>query len=69
MLASSKGHTDTAKTLLSGGANVNLKNKKGMTALFIASMRGYTSIVKALLDKGADLKIRTNGGVSAVVSR
>jgi len=50
--ASRDGHTQTVELLLEKGANVNVKNKYGYTALMYASMYGHTETAELLLEKG-----------------
>lgn len=54
MLAVECGDLTSVKALIKKGANVNEKNKKGMTALIPASVKGHTEIVQALLEAGAN---------------
>ena len=42
------GKTELVKLLLTAGADVNIKNNDGDTALIWASYNGYTEIVKLL---------------------
>ena len=56
MLATLKGHTDIVKYLLEEGAQVNLTNEWGNTALsyaIIADKKDNVEVVKLLLEKGA----------------
>jgi ankyrin repeat protein len=46
------------KLLLDHGADVDLRNNDGWTALMNACGRGYNDIVKLLLAKGADPNIQ-----------
>ena len=48
MIASHEGHTDIVKLLFEKGANTNLQNKAGQTALMIASEKGHTEVVELL---------------------
>ena len=62
MLASAKGQLGIVKTLLNAGANFDVKDNTGWTALRWASSAGHLEIVKILLDAGADPKITDNKG-------
>ncbi|KAK4221984.1 ankyrin repeat-containing domain protein [Podospora fimiseda] len=48
-----EGHVDIVSTLLAAGADINLQQKDGVTALFIAAQQGHAAIVKLLLDNKA----------------
>ena len=52
---------EAAKILLDNGANVNYKNKNGLTTLMFAAMKGQSKVVKVLLECGANLYISING--------
>jgi hypothetical protein len=54
-------HREVVKTLLDGGADPNIKNKDGSTALMIASQDGHLEVVKTLLDGGADPNQKRKG--------
>jgi len=47
-------------------ANVNAKNKHGVTALMLASANGNSEIVKALLEEGADVDKTSGLGFTAL---
>jgi ankyrin repeat protein len=51
--------------LLDAGANPNVKNKLGGTALMWAASFGKDKAVGLLIDKGADLRLKDNDGVTA----
>jgi ankyrin repeat protein len=53
VLAAQYGVTRTLKALLSGGANKELADKNGVTALSWAACFGHLSCLQALLDAGA----------------
>jgi len=57
------------KVLLARGADVNLKNALGMTALMTETMSSTPSVqvVRLLLSAGADAKARNNQGETALV--
>ena len=62
------GDTETVKKLLAAGANVNAKNKDGVTALSFASDRGHLDIVKILLGNNADVNARSNIGSTPLMN-
>jgi ankyrin repeat protein len=49
------GNTDVARMLIDRGANLNLENIFGYTALWCASANRFLDIVKMLVDAGADI--------------
>ncbi len=51
--AAKKGDTETVKTLLAAGADVNAQNWVGQTALMQAAWHGHTAIVEILKEAGA----------------
>ena len=53
MIAAQNGHTEIVKYLLKKGANVNLRDNDGETALGAAKGKGYTDIVQLLEKAGA----------------
>ncbi len=50
--AAKEGDTETVKTLLAAGADVNAQNWVGQTALMQAAWHGHTAIVLALVAAG-----------------
>ncbi|MBD3338390.1 MAG: hypothetical protein GF353_04745 [Candidatus Lokiarchaeota archaeon] len=56
--------TNLIKELLNSGTDVNLKNRKGISALHIASEFGTYEIVKLLIKYGADVNANTNYDVT-----
>eukprot|EP00731_Ephydatia_muelleri_P004741 Em0002g917a len=57
----SKNHLDTLERLLLGGADINIRNKDGMTALMAAVLGDHTEVVQFLLNNGADLSCIRSG--------
>jgi len=51
--AADYGQGDVIEYLLSKGANVNAKDKHGISALLAAIWEGHTDCVKLLLERGA----------------
>jgi len=52
--------------LLRGGADVNIKNQTGYTALIYACLYKYTDIIKILLERGADVNIQCDSKITAL---
>jgi len=53
---------DAVRDLLQAGANVEYKNKDGMTPLHIACEKNHTSITRMLIKAGANVNAKDNGG-------
>ena len=66
--ATKQGDTAAVKALLTRGADVNAKNKKGETALMGAAWYGHTTIVEALLKAGADTDVKAKNGGTALLA-
>lgn len=54
------------KTLLEKGADVNLKNRSGVTAIMAAALLGKLEVVQLLIDAGADVNAKTGDGTTAL---
>jgi ankyrin repeat protein len=54
--------------LIENGADVDLKNEKGWSALSLACREGSAKTVKVLIDHGADLESRTPEGCTPLMS-
>ena len=54
------------RTLIEAGADVNLRNKDGLTPLMMASKMGRIEVVKLLLKAKADVNARQSNGWSAL---
>lgn len=59
------GKTDIAKVLIDAGANLNIQNNDGSTALHCAAFFCRPEIVKLLLDKKADKSIKNKYNATA----
>jgi ankyrin repeat protein len=68
LLAAPGGPTDLVATLLDAGADVNVKDVRGMTPLMLASASDHTSpdVVRLLLSKGADIQVKSPEGETAL---
>lgn len=56
------GSDELLGTLLSHGADINARNDRDVTALFLASASGHEEQVKFLLSHGADQSIQSKAG-------
>ena len=56
------GNVDRVRDLLERGADVNVRNHKGQTALHCAARAGFLDIVALLLDRGADVDATDDDG-------
>ena len=66
MFVSDNGHHQVMELLLKEGADVNIQNNDGWTALMIASDDGHHQVVELLLKEGADVNIQNNNGWTAL---
>ena len=60
------GELDRVKELVSGGADVNSKNRMGMTPLVVAALNNRTPVCEFLADSGADLNAQEGQGRTAL---
>jgi ankyrin repeat protein len=61
------GHFDVMQILCDYGSNINLKQKNGATAIYLAASNGNLKIVEYLYQKGADIKIHEKGGWTPIM--
>ena len=47
------GHLEVVRALIAAGADVNLPNKDGLTALILAAKKGHLEVVQVLIAAGA----------------
>ncbi|MHC4072283.1 MAG: ankyrin repeat domain-containing protein, partial [Planctomycetota bacterium] len=60
------GDLDRVKSLVSGGADVNVKNRMGMTPLVVAAMNDRTAVCEFLVANGADLNAKDGRSQTAL---
>lgn len=65
MLASKNGHRKVVEFLLKKGANPNLQNNSGITALMNANH--HKEIASLLIDSGADVNMVNDRGMTALI--
>jgi uncharacterized protein len=58
-------HTEVAEYLIKAQADINAKQKGGITALHSAANNGHAAMIKLLVDNGADKTIKTDDGKTA----
>jgi uncharacterized protein len=61
------GDLKQVQTLLDEGADVNAKDKHGVTALWLASKMNHPHVVRLLLEKGASVNAKDIDGVTALI--
>jgi ankyrin repeat protein len=66
MLARLEGHEDGLRFLIDQGADLNVQNFDGRTALFAAAHEGRLPHVQALIAAGADPNVRNKSGLTAL---
>ncbi|MFQ5937799.1 MAG: ankyrin repeat domain-containing protein [Acidiferrobacterales bacterium] len=62
--AARKGDLDQVKQLIAAGANVNAKDKNGITPLHSAAVGNHREVAQALIASGADVNSKTNNGMA-----
>lgn len=62
------GKLETAESLLQKGADVNMQNHEGQTALMAAVSFGHEAITRLLIEHGAKMDVRTHKGESALAT-
>jgi ankyrin repeat protein len=61
------GKLSKLQDCISGGSNVNPKDKDGQTPLIWASFEGHQSIVESLLQAGADVHAKADNGMTPLM--
>ena len=68
MMAAVGGHKETVAILAEKGANLEVKDKNGRTALTMAAEEGHEETVAILAKKGANLEVKDkNNGRTALM--
>ncbi|XP_022247672.1 ankyrin repeat domain-containing protein 17-like isoform X2 [Limulus polyphemus] len=67
-IAADKGHYRFVELLLSRGASVDVKNKKGNSPLWLAANGGHLDVVQLLVNAGADIDSQDNRKVSCLMA-
>ena len=65
--AAAAGNTARVEQLLKQGANVNVREKDGSTALMWAADSGFTETLKVLIAAGADVNATDKNGTTALM--
>ena len=58
-LACAGDHEELVTLLLSGGADIEHRDKKGFTPLILAASAGHDKVVEILLNHGADIEAQS----------
>jgi uncharacterized protein len=64
MFAAREGAVEAVRALAESGANLNLTDPEGTTALIVAVINGHYDVVSALIEKGADPNIADIKGMT-----
>jgi ankyrin repeat protein len=64
MFAAREGAADAARALADAGANLDLQDPEGTTALIVAVINGHYDVMSALLEKGADPNVADIKGMT-----
>lgn len=67
MYAAAHGDTEVVRILLDRGANVNIKDHGGDTALIEATPFGSEAVIRMLLEKGADVNAKEADGDTPLI--
>lgn len=58
---------NVTKVILKNGANINILNRSGKSALHLAAEKGDEAISNLLIESGANLNIRDKFGMTPMV--
>jgi len=64
--AAYEGEFDLVRTLIAAGADPNVTNEHGDTAVMLAAEHAYNSIVEFLLDHGTNINAKDHDGDTAL---
>ena len=64
--AALQGNEDAVRQALKKGAQINVRDRNGKTALILAAENGHLPIIQLLLDKGADINMKAYNGKTAL---
>ncbi|XP_060035411.1 ankyrin repeat and KH domain-containing protein 1 isoform X2 [Erinaceus europaeus] len=67
-IAADKGHYKFCELLISRGAHIDVRNKKGNTPLWLASNGGHFDVVQLLVQAGADVDAADNRKITPLMS-
>ena len=65
--AAEAGNLIEVRALIKAEANVNAKDRNGMTALMFAAKQGYEKMVQELINSKAELNAQDNQGMTALI--
>lgn len=54
------GHHQALKVLLQSLVDLDIRDEKGRTALYLAAFKGHTECVEALVNQGASIFVKDN---------
>lgn len=67
LIASGKGKLDMVNAMLGSGANPNVADKKGVTALMYATRKNRFQVISTLIEKGAEVNTKDKAGWTALM--
>ncbi len=65
-MAARKGRVEMVRTLVQGGANVDIQAQHERSPLHVASINGHLKVVRALIRAGANVNIQDYTGLTSV---
>jgi uncharacterized protein len=66
IVAAGNNHNETLELLMNRGADINMRNKSGETALMWAAGNNHIEAVEMLLERGAKIHARNRSGQTAL---